>query len=62
MFGMMVYIELFLTGNFQNRVEALEFSDSQQIANRNVSLKWAVRPRIHFWLSLYKTPKVVSIC
>lgn len=62
MFEMMVYIELLLTGNFQNGVEALEFSGSQQIANRNVSLKWAVRPRIQFCLSLYKTPEVVSIC
>lgn len=62
MFGMMVCIKLFLTGNFQNGIEGLEFSDSQQIADRNVSLKWAVRSRIQFCLSLYKNPKVVSIC
>ena len=31
MFGMMVYIKSFLTGNFQNGVEGLESSDSQQI-------------------------------
>ena len=62
MFGIMVYIMSFLTGNFENGVEGLEFLDSQQIDNRNVSLKWAVRSRIQFWLSLYKNPTAVSVC
>lgn len=37
----MIYIKSFLSGHFQSGV-GFEFSASQQIANRNISVKWAL--------------------